>query len=80
MSQLKHLDLRFTSLTQLPQSIALNTNITQLNLSNNQLTQLPPSIVELTQLSVLNLRLNPFTPTYKTYLASVLKHIPLLHI
>lgn len=54
----RSLDLSGTQLTNLPDSVLNQTDITFLNLSNNQLTGLPVGIARLTNLEVLNIENN----------------------
>ena len=53
------LNLNNNQLTQLPEGIAVLTQLTYLNLDFNQLTELPEGIANLTQLTALGLFSNP---------------------
>jgi len=55
------LDLSGIGLTELPETIALLTQLQELDLSDNQLTELPEVIASLTQLQTLNLFYNRLT-------------------
>ena len=58
---IKHLDLSYNNLTQLPVEICQLTQLTKLNLYNNNITHLPVEIGQLTQLTTLLLCNNKLT-------------------